>query len=377
METIPLAGEEERATTAIEMLSPDQGPMPVARSAQRERRDAMAPATPRAPAPVPQAPKKLPLSGEPLPFHRSRKLMAIVASIMVLGAGVAFIIWYVGQLRVLDRTVVAAADQRSAEMKNLTKAAVGQPARTSGAKGAAAAPEPAPLVVPRVIAPAAAQIGDMVVAVQTVRQGKTTTPVQGDYIVVTLRITNVAKGPVSYVSWSGPDMGVMFRVERGAFYNQVPLPKQEARSINPNETISDTLVFEPPPALKHLELDLPAPGGKQSFQFRIPFALVERSVFFAGAAAAAAAPKVQAKAKTALAAVPGTGPVDPEKDPEVRNAIHREYQAGARNIKSRSLGMSTNDAATYRRRQGKELLKSIADKHKLDVDQVRRIIGLE
>ncbi len=86
VETIPLAGEEERATTAIEMLSPDQGPMPVARSAQRERRDAMAPATPRAPAPVPQAPKKLPLSGEPLPFHRSRKLMAIDASIMVLGA---------------------------------------------------------------------------------------------------------------------------------------------------------------------------------------------------------------------------------------------------------------------------------------------------
>jgi hypothetical protein len=46
-------------------------------------------------------------------------------------------------------------------------------------------------------------------------------------------------------------------------------------------------------------------------------------------------------------------------------------------IRSRTLGMPTNDAGTFKSRQTKEALKSLAKKHKLEVEQVRRIVGLD
>jgi hypothetical protein len=39
--------------------------------------------------------------------------------------------------------------------------------------------------------------------------------------------------------------------------------------------------------------------------------------------------------------------------------------------------MNTNDAARYKRTKGRELLEKLANKYKLEVDQIRRIVGLE
>jgi len=202
---------------------------------------------------------------------KRRFLIASLAAASLFMATLGTVIYTIEVVK-LNRTVATATDQRNAKMKGATAISL----RASGANE----PEPEapdPDMVIRAVVPTASQIGDMVVAVQTVRLGQINQPVQGEYLSVTLRITNVSKKPISYASWSGPDIPVMLRVEQGAFYNRVPLPKQEARSINPNETIRDTLVFEPPPALKHLEMDLPIPGSDRSFHFRIPFSQVERA----------------------------------------------------------------------------------------------------
>jgi hypothetical protein len=213
--------------------------------------------------------------------------------------------------------------------------------------------------------------------------GYITEPVQGQYLSIKLRITNRGKEPVTFVSWTGPDMGVMFSVEKGGGYNRIPVPKQEDRSINPNDTIFDILVFETPPPLKHLELDLPLPGGKQIFRFKIPASFVERSMATIStplaptAPAANSATKTQDAAKTAPGAAMPTPAYDPENDQKLRTKLNREYLSAARDIKNRSLGMNTNDAARYKRTKGKELVDKLAKKYKLEVDQVRRIVGLD
>ena len=190
-----------------------------------------------------------------------------------------------------------------------------------------------------------------------------------------LRITNVSEAPISYTSWTGPDMGVLLRVEKGAFYNLIPLPKQQPKSISPNETITDTLMFELPPALKNLELDLPFGRTDQSYRFRIPFTQIDRPV--AVVAIAAPPPKAPERAAPAPPSPPAAAPppYDSEKDPKIIAAVRREYDLGTKEIFGKSLGKATNEAVRYRKLKGKELLQKIADKHELELDQVDRILG--
>jgi hypothetical protein len=283
--------------------------------------------------------------------------------------------WYVGTLNDLNKTVAVETAKRNLDMSDLVKSTGPSPSPLAGGPISAppATPGSAAAVATRKVMPDASEIGEMAVAVNLVSSGRINEPVQGEYLVVKLRITNLSKKPASYISWSGPESGVKLRVEKGGYYNQVPLPKKDPESIPPNETIEDTLVFEPPPSLKHLELDLPIRGSDRSFQFKIPFAQI------VGAMTVPQPPprKVQEPQATAKPApAPTAPPYDAEKDPAVRRAVQRMFKTEWAEIYTKSLGKATlNKAQNYRKTQRKELLKRIADKHDLDEDQVQRILG--
>jgi hypothetical protein len=362
IETIPVVGELERAT-ALDLLAPEAPAPSIPPAARWNTADTGVPMPARCPPAVPQTETKALVSGKPLPFHRFRTILAAAGIALLVAAGYGFVKWYVGTVRQLDRTVTEAVEERSEELKTLArpKVTAKPPAPRSSNPPPPLGPKTAPSDQWRTVAPTASQIGDLSVAVSAAHGGPITEPVQGDFLTVTLRITNISKIPISYVSWSGPEMGVLLRVENGAFYNPVPLPKREPKSISPNETITDMLVFEPVPAMKSLELDLPIPGGDKSFRFIISYTLVDRTV---------------RPAPSVVAEKPKPPPLDPEKDPAVRAAVVREYEKGAKDIKARSLGMATNEGTRFRRIKGRELVKKLAEKNQLEVEQVRRILGL-
>jgi hypothetical protein len=320
-------------------------------------------------APDPPSATKPLVSARALPFHRTRTLAAGAFLAVAAGAGIGFFIWYGRTVIELDRTAKMAGDLRKENVRGIVNSVVARPAPRIGVT---APVEPKVTTDPRKIAPAAATIGDIVVAVQAMRLGKNAESGVVECLFITLRITNLSKKPMAYLTWTAPETGVMLRVQNGSYYNQIEQPKQEARSVNPNETITDTVVFEPPPPpLRPLDLDLPLPGTDQSFQFRIPVSMLERDPV------AATASKAMVKAPPEAMVKAPPRPYDPETDPELRTELQREYLAEAREIKRKSLGKPTNDAERFKRIKYRELLKKLAKNHHPDEDQVKRIIGLE
>jgi hypothetical protein len=83
-----------------------------------------------------------------------------------------------------------------------------------------------------------------------------------------------------------------------------------------------------------------------------------------------AQPKVEVRQQP-----PPLAPPDPEKDPKLRATVKMEYQEGVKEIKKQALGMSTNRANEFRRREPTKLLNNLAKKHNLEVDQVKRMVG--
>jgi len=209
------------------------------------------------------------------------------------------------------------------------------------------------------------QIGDMTVTVATARCiGKGNAKAR-ECLEVTLKISNGGKQPIIYRTWSDPEISVELKDQYQNYYARV-VERAQSVSIPPTHTIQDSLYFEPTPELTNLVLLLPIPGSDGAFRLGIAARFIDRSVallpqsYLAGSVPekAAAAPK----------------PLDPVSDPGTRSAIRLEYRDGMATIKQRAMYMSTNDAAAFRKREPKLLIKSIAKKHKLTDDQVKAMV---
>jgi hypothetical protein len=86
-------------------------------------------------------------------------------------------------------------------------------------------------------------------------------------------------------------------------------------------------------------------------------------------------PAPQERSKVAVRTPPPAAPPDPEKDPKLRATLKTEYKEGLETIKRRALLMNTNDANKLRRTARDKVLKELASKHKLEVDQVSRMVS--
>ncbi len=181
---------------------------------------------------------------------------------------------------------------------------------------------------------------------------------------------------MKYVDWSRSDIRVVLRDRYGNFYSRISSGSIDKITINPEENVTDRLVFEPTALQSELTLDLPIPGTEKTFEFFIPANFIER-VRPASAATASTAPTKSAPGKPASTAPSTPEPYDPEKDPKVRSTIQSDYSESMAEINRRRLGKGSNEGMMFQRRETQKLVKRLATDHDLSEDQIKRIVGLK
>jgi hypothetical protein len=214
-----------------------------------------------------RATKKPTLDGKPLPFHGTRSVVGY--ALLTVGGllGYGFIRWYTDTVVLLDATAAKAVARRQAKVKSLVDSHAASNLKTSNAptsSSAATSPgAPAP-VSTRTIAPQTERIGNLVVGVFEARLSIDNGAGGNGHLTVTVRVTNRAAVPITFVSWSDPTRKVILSDQYNNYYNRIGSDARAERVIQPDQTIVDTLEFEKPLPGAVLALDLP--GGDQNFQ---------------------------------------------------------------------------------------------------------------
>jgi hypothetical protein len=319
----------------------------------------------------PAASKKIVVDHKPLPFHGPRAMMA---GVLIAVAGLAFYgfsRWYVDTVISLDTSASLASAKRVARVKDLTGSlgkVRGQPQKTAGAADGTSTPQST--VHMRTVAPATAQIGDMVVGVSIAQIGSSNGTSDGEYLTLTLRITNLSEKPITYVSWSAPIRKAVLSDQNHNYYNRVGATPQADQVIQPDLTITDTIQFEKPSPGVVLYLDLP--HGNQKFDFSLPPSFVQRiQVTTTAPKAVAPAP---APPPVSVAASVSEQPYSAERDPQIIADVNEAYKGLMARVEKRATGMTSNNAIRFRRTEKDKIIKGLSEKMDMTPDQIRRMI---
>jgi hypothetical protein len=347
----------------LELFTPDERPKPVARTDEIDIRcftDSNEPLPPRAEAPIPRGKKKVLLDGKAPPFQHSRGFIAAILVTAVAMVGVAFVIWYVDTIMFLSKHVDNAGKARGRQLDDLGK---GNPNKKAPPKPMGSGQSALPVApATRVVAPATAQIGELVVGVWAAQIVPNERLAADERLSLTLRITNLSQKPTKYVSWSQVNMSAVLRDRNRNYYNRITLPTRSMVVIEPTVTILDAIEFEATPTNVELELDLTVAGSEKSFQFRIPASSIRR---------ATAAP-FAAMAQKSLPV--SQVPFDPEKDPRLRAAVKAAYREGVKQVKRNTMSLSPKAAASKQKKEEPKLIKALADQFTLTIEQITRMI---
>ena len=117
----------------------------------------------------------------------------------------------------------------------------------------------------RTEAPQTEKIGNVVVGVPEAKLVTGGGQTADEYLVITLRITNLSAKPLKYVSWSDPAIKVTLTDQHHNYYNRISSTAEASQEIPQDRTITDTLQFEKPLNGAVLALDLPI--SDQQFEF--------------------------------------------------------------------------------------------------------------
>jgi DNA-directed RNA polymerase subunit RPC12/RpoP len=338
---------------------------------------------PRAMGPTPAAARKPVLAGKPLPFHGPRTMIAGILIAAISLAGYAFVRWYVDTVISLDRTATLAGEKRAAHIKMLagplSKGAgqakvngtsgmgVGILARGTMGMGTMGMGVPQAPPQNRTIAPATAQIGNLVVGVSSAQLGTFDGTTENECLTLTLRVTNLSAKPITYASWSGPARKAILTDQYHNYYNRISSNTQVDQAIEPDRTITDTLQFEKPLAGAVLALDLSI--GVQKFEFSLPVTFVQR------VAVAKVAPQVAPPSLVLASASVSEPAYSAERDPQIVADVKAAYDEAMRRVEVRVLGKSGNEAARLRKTEKERVIKALATKMDMTVDQIRHMIS--
>jgi hypothetical protein len=318
---------------------------------------------------------KLALDGKPLPFHGSR---SVVAALIIAGlalAGFAFTRWYVDQVTSLDVTAKRAGAKRAQKVEELAYSAGNPtaPKKNLAPDGPAKTPgrSAASVVDDRTTMPSTIEIGEMVVGVYEAKLGSVQDLGSDECLQLTLRITNLSTKPMTYVSLSQSNVRVTLRDQNRNYYNRFSSRTQSEQTIAPGRTIQELLFFEPPPRGVTLELDLPSENGNRPLQFRIPGLLVHRPM-----------PGTSVRMEKAQEPPPApppapSEPYEPETDSKLREDVNVVYREGIKRIEVRVRGMGSNHGVRFRKNESEKLIKNLAAKLNLSVEQIRRMLSVE
>jgi serine/threonine protein kinase len=269
---------------------------------------------------------------------------------------------------------LAAANPQAAATPSATvgpeatnSASNGQPAVAPTVTGKASLPQTKGSIAAPVLAETGwiERIGDLTVRVDSARLIGKRVGNSGECLEVTLKISNASKQAITLRRWTDPDIAVELSDQYHNYYGRIGEQVQDT-AIPPEKTIFDTLYFEPTNDQVNLVLRLPVPGTNSAFRLGIASRFIQRGPFLTAQplAGSAVPEKPPASADDA----------DPTKDPQKRKAIISEYWESMADIKHRAMFMSTNDAASFKKREPKNLVKSLAKKHNLTEDQIKLIV---
>jgi hypothetical protein len=175
-----------------------------------------------------------------------------------------------------------------------------------------------------------------------------------------VRITNLSAQPIVYTSGADASLRVILKDQNGNYYNRIPSRDQLQLTIDSARTITDTLEFEKPLATGTV-LDLDLPVSDKTYQFRIPSTLI-----------GPARPQVAKK----QAEVPTQPRVfDPRRERELIADVKAVYNTAMERAQTRMLGMSTNNAARFRKREQDRVIKTLADKLNLTADEIKGMLA--
>jgi hypothetical protein len=384
IETIPV-GDELRKNTLLEVTSASvssgqPGIQP------RYLQETVLPAPERPPEPKP-TPSIKPGKSKPPPFRSSRTFLTITgAAVAVLAVG-AFAAWYAITFWGFMHSSEIIAQERAEKYK------AGPGSRSKAAQGAivpptvtlppfkaqvmigAEAPKttPAPASEPdivggRVVAPRAQKIGALNVSVVDAHRGRLNRAIASEYLLVRVRVTNLSFGIITFSRWSHAKIPVILKDDKGIYYNIQRASGEAQIQIQPGKSIFDTLIFDATPPFAQLDLDLPIVGTDKAFQFHTDGGFIQN----------APVPLEELAQLSDVPAPPGVPPVPPQprfKDPEIRRKVRNEYQKRGREIADRVKTMGFNEGTQYRRRERKKLLKDLAEKYKLEPDEIDEILA--
>jgi hypothetical protein len=193
------------------------------------------------------------VGGKGVRFTGSREFTAVVLIVGVMAAG--YLVYW--GLHGLYRDIERASDRFAVHKEKGYNPATGSATkRTSKVKAANAPPSQRET---RIEAGNPQKIGVTEVCVVSARRG-------AEGLTITLRITNHSPTPITYYKKQ-----LTLRDRAGAPQNYPLLgPPTENPKVGGRETIEDVLEFGPTPVMLKLDLELPAPGSDERFEFSIP-----------------------------------------------------------------------------------------------------------
>ena len=332
--------------------------------------------------------KKPALDGKPLPFHGPRAMFAAALLTVVGLVGFGAIRWYMDTVVSLDAATTKAAANRKAAIKSFVdthstkalKAGNTLTKNTAIRQPGTVAPGATVSESTRTIAPRTEQIGHLVVGVFEAQLTNDDAAGGKGHLTVTLRVTNRSAVPMKFASWSDPVCKVILTDQYNNYYNRTG-PAQAEQVIEPNQTIVDALEFEKPLPGAVLALDLPT--GSQNFQFSMPAAFVQRAQTTRIAGNIFALPPTAARAP-APAPVPTPAqatssvseqPYSPERNPQIIGDVNAAYKEAMKRVEKRTLGMTTNNAARFRKTEKDRIVKALAEKMEMTVDQISHMLS--
>ena len=208
------------------------------------------------------------------------------------------------------------------------------------------------------------------------------------YLVLTVRVTNLAGQPLEFQGWHSAGITVTLRDSLKNYYNFMKYKPHELPggtvgcvTIQPGETIKDVLVFECPPsvspnsglmagAVSTFELDLPLKLRK--YEFVIPGSLVRKL-------ATALSPMGLVRARPAPAAAAPASPAPqarplPRKEPTLADLLREDYERLWTQAVHKSKTKNRDTAREFLRLRKQEILTELADTYKLPRSEVSKIL---
>jgi hypothetical protein len=209
-------------------------------------------------------------------FGTSRQYVAVVLVFALAGAGYLGFWGFVSLIKYIQAQSDAAKNYRERMAKATTKTA---DPKKKGAEPAEPAEPAAPLAPPALVQAEAgkpAQANEWEVCVEKAEVGRSDPANAQEYLVITLRVTNLAFARRPYRYWSKPSKNTVIRNQNLAYLHLIPgtAPKEDERGMNSKETYRDILVLEASAARFELDLTLLLPSGKGGFHIQVPSTFV-------------------------------------------------------------------------------------------------------